>query len=261
MRSKFWILLLLFSCQAENQETEYIPAVENRTRENVDIEKSTYNANDTFVYQEFSLTDVEISMFWKDNLGYRIKNSEGLLEHLGNDSSNLIFAMNGGMYLEDGSPQGLFIDNGNVLNRINSKKSSYGNFYLEPNGVFAISMNNVATVSKSSEFNSQDSTLFATQSGPMLLIDGKYHSAFSKGSSNTHFRNGVGITKDGRVILAQSKMKVNFYDFATFFKNKNCRNALYLDGFVSRTYAPQQKWKQLDGDFGVIIGVLKKKLH
>jgi len=31
---------------------------------------------------------------------------------------------------------------------------------------------------------------------------------------------------------------------------------LYLDGFVSRTYLPSQNWEQLDGGFGVIIGVV-----
>jgi uncharacterized protein YigE (DUF2233 family) len=35
----------------------------------------------------------------------------------------------------------------------------------------------------------------------------------------------------------------------------NCQNALYLDGFVSRTYLPEKAWKQVDGNFGVIIGV------
>lgn len=50
-----------------------------------------------------------------------------------------------------------------------------------------------------------------------------------------------------------SKQKINFYDFATFFKNKGCENALYLDGYVSRIYLPSKNWKQLDGNFGVII--------
>lgn len=40
-----------------------------------------------------------------------------------------------------------------------------------------------------------------------------------------------------------------------FSKKKGCKNALYLDGFVSRTYLPEKNWSQLDGNFGVIIGV------
>lgn len=54
-------------------------------------------------------------------------------------------------------------------------------------------------------------------------------------------------------LLSASK-PVNFYDFATFFKNQHCDYPLYLDGFVSRTYLPEKNWIQLDGSFGVIIG-------
>ena len=50
-----------------------------------------------------------------------------------------------------------------------------------------------------------------------------------------------------------SRSKVNFYDFASYFKSMGCTEALYLDGFVSRAYMPTQGLEQLDGDFGVII--------
>ena len=52
-----------------------------------------------------------------------------------------------------------------------------------------------------------------------------------------------------------SRSKINFYDFAEYFRQAGCRQALYLDGFVSRTYAPADGWNQLDGNFGVIIGI------
>jgi uncharacterized protein YigE (DUF2233 family) len=39
-----------------------------------------------------------------------------------------------------------------------------------------------------------------------------------------------------------------------------CRNALYLDGFVSRCYLPEKNLTQLDGDFGVMIGVVESKV-
>jgi len=67
----------------------------------------------------------------------------------------------------------------------------------------------------------------------------------------------VGILPDNRVIFAMSKQEVNFYDFAEFFMSMGCKNALYLDGLVSRTYLPEENWQQLDGNFGVIIGVTK----
>jgi uncharacterized protein YigE (DUF2233 family) len=55
-----------------------------------------------------------------------------------------------------------------------------------------------------------------------------------------------------------SKKEINFYEFANYFKKKWCKNALYLDGFVSRTYLPEKNWIQTDGNFGVIIGVTQK---
>ena len=91
----------------------------------------------------------------------------------------------------------------------------------------------------------------------MLLINGQIHPAFKKGSSNLNIRNGVGILPNNKVIFAMSKQEVNFYDFAQYFKNLGCKNALYLDGFVSRTYLPGKNWEQLDGNFGVIIGLEK----
>jgi uncharacterized protein YigE (DUF2233 family) len=55
-----------------------------------------------------------------------------------------------------------------------------------------------------------------------------------------------------------SKKAINFYDFAKHFQELGCRNALYLDGFVSRAYLPEQNWIQTTGDLGVIIGVTEK---
>jgi len=90
----------------------------------------------------------------------------------------------------------------------------------------------------------------------MLLINGAFHTAFKKGSANTNIRNAVGILPDNKVIFAMSSQPINFYDLAGYFRNMGCQNALYLDGFVSRTYLPEKNWIQTDGNFGVIIGVV-----
>ncbi|PTT72029.1 phosphodiester glycosidase family protein, partial [Chryseobacterium sp. HMWF001] len=100
---------------------------------------------------------------------------------------------------------------------------------------------------------------YATQSGPILLIDGKINPIFKKDSKNINIRNGVGILNDGNIVLIMSKKEVNFYNFASVFKESGCTKALYLDGFVSRTYCPEQKWTQEDGNFGVMIGVTTSK--
>ena len=94
-----------------------------------------------------------------------------------------------------------------------------------------------------------------SQSGPMLVIDGQIHPAFKEGSTNLNIRNGVGILPGNKVIFAMSKTEIKFYDFANYFKTTGCKNALYLDGLVSRTYLPSKDWIQTDGNFGVIIAV------
>jgi uncharacterized protein YigE (DUF2233 family) len=48
--------------------------------------------------------------------------------------------------------------------------------------------------------------LYATQSGPMLLINSTVNSIFTQGSVNIYIRSGVGISKDGRLYLLYLKM-------------------------------------------------------
>ena len=73
---------------------------------------------------------------------------------------------------------------------------------------------------------------YATQSGPMLIIDGQIHPAFKQGTANLNIRNGVGILPNNKLLFVMSKKEMNLYDFANYFKNSGCINALYLDGFV-----------------------------
>jgi uncharacterized protein YigE (DUF2233 family) len=197
-----------------------------------------------------------IKFYWKDDNGQIFRSIQNLKQFIETKNQELKFAMNGGMYMNDNSPQGLFIQNNTALTPLDTL-SGTGNFYLKPNGVFYLTKDNKAVVCQTKEFIDNGQINFATQSGPMLLIDGQIHQAFKKGSINLNIRNGVGILPENKVVFAMSKQEVNFYDFAEFFKNLGCKNALYLDGFVSRTYLPDENWKQTDGNFGVIIGVTK----
>jgi uncharacterized protein YigE (DUF2233 family) len=172
--------------------------------------------------------------------------------------SKLVFAMNGGMYNRDLSPQGLFIQNQKILVNLDTSNGK-GNFYLKPNGVFYLTTENIPYVCKTTDFVNNGNVKFATQSEPMLVIDGQIHDTFKEGSANLNIRNGVGILPDNRVVFAMSKKEINFYDFAKYFQNLGCKNALYLDGFVSRTYLPEKNWIQTDGNFGVMIGVVEKE--
>ncbi|WP_230934812.1 phosphodiester glycosidase family protein [Psychroserpens luteolus] len=209
--------------------------------------------DDRFVGHVVDLKSQALKFYLKDSSGVNYGSLQKLKTRLEKKGQKLRFAMNGGMYLKDGSPQGLYIENGIVKTQIDTTKEAYGNFYLQPNGIFYITKNKQGVVCKTTDFKINPSISYATQSGPMLVIDGHIHSKFVKGSKNLHIRNGVGILPNGQVLFAMSKDLINLYDFAEFFKNLGCKNALYLDGFVSRTYIPKKKWEQLDGNFGVII--------
>ena len=218
-------------------------------------QKDTFE--DNFVSYTANPSAQNIILYYKDESGKRIGSLKNLKKHIEKDAKKLLFAMNGGMFMMDFSPLGLYMDNGTVVQKLNNRDGS-GNFYLKPNGVFYITKDNKAHISTTPDFKVRNTIKYATQSGPMLVTDGKLHDAFKEGSSNVNIRNGVGILPNGDVLFAMSKAEVNFYDFAKYFKDKGCKNALYLDGFVSRVYAPSQQWEQTDGDFGVMIGVTDK---
>lgn len=196
----------------------------------------------------------DVKLYWKDDEGHILKSIQNLKSYLDKKQTKLLFAMNGGMYMENNHPLGLFIQNGKTITTLNAATGK-GNFYLKPNGVFYITDNNTPVVCQTEDFKTDKTIKYATQSGPMLIIDGQVHSAFKADSKNLNIRNGVGILPDNTILFAMSKKEINFYDFAMYFKNQGCKNALYLDGFVSRTYLPEQNWLQTDGNFGVIIGV------
>lgn len=200
----------------------------------------------------------DLQLYWKDEKGEILKSIQNLKSYVSRRNQTLIFAMNGGMFKQDYEPLGLFIQNYETLSDLDTA-SGYGNFYLKPNGVFYITTDNIPVVCKTTDFKDNGRIKYATQSGPMLIIDGAIHSAFKEGSSNLNIRNGVGILPDNKVLFAMSKTEINFYDFARFFQKSGCKHALYLDGFVSRMYLPEKNWIQTDGRFGVLIGVTEKK--
>lgn len=197
-----------------------------------------------------------LKFYWKNDKGENFNNFGGLKNWLKSNKEQLIFATNGGMYNRDQSPQGLYIEHGKTLANIDTVENGYGNFYMQPNGIFYITNNNEGVVCKTKYFKNIN-VKYTTQSGPLLLIEGRIHSKFMEGSKNLNIRNGVGILPNGNLLFAMSKEKINFYDFATYFKSQGCKNALYLDGFVSKTYLPEKNWKSIDGKFGVMIGETK----
>ncbi len=208
---------------------------------------------------EINLNTQQLDFYWKDAQGKNYGSLQNLRTSLEKGGKELVFAMNGGMYQKDRSPQGLYIEKGITTSPINTQKGDHTNFFLHPNGVFYITKDNKAIICTTPDFKMSPNIQYATQSGPMLLSNGNIHPKFNEGSPNVHIRNAVGILPNGNLLFAMSKERINFYDLACFFKDKGCKNALYLDGFVSRTYLPSRYWEQLDGNFGVIIGETRDK--
>jgi uncharacterized protein YigE (DUF2233 family) len=213
-------------------------------------------ADQDVVSYRVDLRRQKLKLYWKDDRGRRLRSLHRLRDWVGGQGQELVFATNAGMFRPDHAPVGLFVEAGRIVAPLDTG-AGRGNFYLQPNGVFYTTTDQRAGICRSTRFAYSPRIQYATQSGPMLVLDGQIHPAFQPDSRNLNVRNGVGLLPDGRVLFAMSKREVSFYAFAAYFRRHGCRQALYLDGYVSRTYAPAQHWRQTDGDFGVLVGVTR----
>ncbi len=202
-------------------------------------------------------SDGDIRLFLNRKSGKPFFSFEAVDAALAEDNKTLAFAMNGGMYHEDRRPVGYYVEAGVELAPLNTT-SRYGNFGLVPNGVFYIADGRAGVMETEAFAASRLSPTFATQSGPMLVINGKLHPKFNADGSSRKKRNGVGLSADGKTIwFAISEEAVNFYSFASLFKDQlGCDNALFLDGTVSRLYDPSQGRSDPGLPMGPIIGLV-----
>jgi uncharacterized protein YigE (DUF2233 family) len=175
------------------------------------------------------------------------------------EGKTLGFAMNAGMYHRDRSPVGLFVADGVEASPLVTRDGP-GNFGLLPNGVFCI-MDHFAVMESRTFADVQPTCTYATQSGPMLVIDGALHPKFLPDSPSTYIRNGVGVSADGlTAVFAISDVAVNFHTFARLFRDAlGTPNALYFDGSISRLYAPGLNRHDAGLPMGPIIGTVVDK--
>ena len=200
-----------------------------------------------------------LRLYSLDKDGEPLRNFNRLINHIDAQHETLLFGMNAGMYTENGFPLGLYIENGKQQQPISRTKGSDGNFYWQPNGVFYVTQKKKATIVKTSDYKSNAGIRWATQSGPMMIMHGKIRSDFSPKSDKRNIRNGVGILKNGEVVLLMSKRPVTFYEFAEFFKDQGCVEALYFDGAISQVYYPGVIRASNMIPLGPFIGVVVKK--
>jgi uncharacterized protein YigE (DUF2233 family) len=170
----------------------------------------------------------------------------------------LEFAMNAGMFGQDQSPVGLYVEDRRKLHDADTRGGAT-NFHMKPNGVFWIG-DQVAGVTETSRYLANTpATRYATQSGPMLVVDGKIHPKIKPNGTSQKIRNGVGACKGGAVVFAIAEEPVTFDAFARLFRDGlGCENALFLDGSISSLYAPELSRDDETAPLGPIVGVVRR---
>jgi prepilin-type processing-associated H-X9-DG protein len=200
-----------------------------------------------------------IEVFSLDPDGVPIANFARLEALLAIEDKELLFAMNAGMFDENLLPIGLYVEDGLVEKKVN-RRSGSGNFHLKPNGVFFIAEGKAQVMETEAFVKSGRKPEYATQSGPMLVINGRIHPKFSAAGTSEKIRNGVGVQADGTVVFVLSETAVNFHRFATLFKDLyGCRNALFLDGSVSSLYSTELQRNDRYVPLGPMVGVHRVK--
>ena len=199
----------------------------------------------------------DLRLFLNDDSGMPYGQFTTLEAALAAKGETLVFAMNGGMYHEDRSPVGHYVEDGQEIMRV-VPNAGPGNFGLLPNGVLCIGAGRADVIETTRFLEQAPDCTFASQSGPMLVIDGALHPRFLAGSTSRFVRNGVGTTDDGtRAYFAISDSGVTFHSFARFFRDAlGLRQALFIDGNVSRLHAPELGRSDLGRWMGPIVGVV-----
>lgn len=182
---------------------------------------------------------------------------ERLRADLAARGETLVFAMNAGMFHPDRSPVGLYVEEGTERSAIVTSAGP-GNFGLLPNGVLCLGKDGFAVMESRSFAGRRPECRFATQSGPMLVIGGRLHPRLLPTSDNRNIRNGVGVAADGKTAwFAISDAPVTFFEFARLFRDGlGTPDALFLDGSVSRLFAPEVGRDDFGLPMGPMVGLV-----
>ena len=213
------------------------------------------HADVTHTVCSFNTDKIDMRLHLKDANDQAYGGFSNLLPFLG---TKPLMLMNGGMYHDGLGAVGLYVENGIESQGI-STKGGWGNFHLLPNGIFWAKNGKLGVTETKAYIRRRIKPDFATQSGPMLVIDGRLHHRFLENSDSRKIRNGVGLSSDGKTVhFAIAHRPITFWNFGTLFRDRlKTPNALYLDGTVSAIQTKESKrggWHQL----GPIIAVLPK---
>ena len=213
------------------------------------------SAGKRFTVCRIDVRKARLQLFLNDDSGQPFKRLDRLSSALETKGKKLVFAMNAGMFDRNFAPVGLMVVGGKQSSPLNTSVGE-GNFFLKPNGVFLIS-NSGARVVETSEYPvAGEPAIIATQSGPLLLRNGKIHSAFKPASTNRLVRNGVGVASSGIAVFVISEDPVSFHEFASLFRDKlDCPDALYLDGVISSLHSTKLRRSDSRMDLGPVLAI------
>ncbi|WP_170772802.1 phosphodiester glycosidase family protein [Ruegeria lacuscaerulensis] len=223
----------------------------------VSCEKVTHDAK-RYTVCEVDAANEELRLFLNDDNGDLLGHFSSVNEALAPGGERLAFAMNAGMYHDDRSPVGHYVEDGQEQMRVISNPGP-GNFGLLPNGVFCIREGRADVFETLDYVDQAPECRFATQSGPMLVIDGELHPRFLPDSTSLFVRNGVGTSADGtRAVFAISDDYVTFHEFGSLFRDVlKTPNALFFDGNISRMYDRAGGRSDIGFSLGPIVGVVE----
>lgn len=215
-------------------------------------------AADDYIVIPVDTARERLVLFLADDKGVPYRSLERVAAAVAGKGKQLRFAMNAGMYQEDGRPVGLLVIDGRQVAPLN-RRNAGGNFYMKPNGVFALTSRGPRVVATDDYPAIAGDVSLATQSGPMLLAKGRIHPRFDPDSRSRYIRNGVcAVGRTAYFVI--SRRPVTFYAFASYFKDAlRCKDALYLDGSISSLYDRTAGRLGLGMELGPIIGVVEPR--
>ncbi|WP_213066315.1 phosphodiester glycosidase family protein [Acinetobacter sp. AM] len=235
----FILLFSLLSVQSEAQVKSY-------TREYNDLNFTVVEVHDLaklrlFLNQQERKTPIN----YFTNIPMQLAPCEGML-----------FAMNAGMFHYTFHPVGLYIENKKKPFPLNQHRG-WGNFYLKPNGVLAWNSKQAIILSSSQYTKKKFNADYATQSGPMLVLNRQINPIFLPQGTSLKQRNAVGL-KNQRLYFVITQQPVNFYTLASFMQNElKLEQALYLDGSISAIYLAKKDINTQSSPFGPMLAYIE----